>query len=66
MELNKLCFVFRAIRELATKALHNLTPRAPDYMANTGDDLVVILQIQLCLHELKCVLQMIKTDNRAK
>ncbi|KAI5607304.1 tubulin-specific chaperone D [Silurus asotus] len=24
-----------AIRELATKALHNLTPRAPDYMANT-------------------------------
>ncbi|MCI4391793.1 hypothetical protein PGIGA_G00138500 [Pangasianodon gigas] len=24
-----------AIRELATKALHNLTPQAPDYMANT-------------------------------
>ncbi|KAL2101636.1 hypothetical protein ACEWY4_003397 [Coilia grayii] len=24
-----------AIRELATKALHNLTPRAPEYMANT-------------------------------
>ncbi|KAK3511434.1 hypothetical protein QTP70_008480 [Hemibagrus guttatus] len=24
-----------AIRELASKALHNLTPRAPDYMANT-------------------------------
>ncbi|XP_062871978.1 tubulin-specific chaperone D [Trichomycterus rosablanca] len=25
----------RAIRELASKALHNLTPQAPDYMANT-------------------------------
>lgn len=25
----------RAIRELATKALHNLTPQAPDYMADT-------------------------------
>lgn len=25
-----------AIRELATKALHNLTPQAPDYMATTG------------------------------
>ncbi|KAM9493973.1 tubulin-specific chaperone D isoform 1-T4 [Clarias gariepinus] len=24
-----------AIRELATKSLHNLTPQAPDYMANT-------------------------------
>lgn len=24
------------IRELATKALHNLTPQAPDYMAATG------------------------------
>lgn len=24
------------IRELATKALHNLTPQVPDYMAATG------------------------------
>lgn len=31
--LHMLCSV---IRELATKALHNLTPQAPDYMASTG------------------------------
>lgn len=27
----------RVIRELATKALHNLTIQAPEYMANTGE-----------------------------
>lgn len=31
--MHVLCSV---IRELATKALHNLTPQAPDYMATTG------------------------------
>lgn len=28
--------VCSVIRELSTKALHNLTPQAPDYMAATG------------------------------
>lgn len=27
---------YSVIRELATKALHNITPQAPEYMANVG------------------------------
>lgn len=39
--LTKAVFAFiRVIRELATKALHNLTAQAPEYMANTGENSV--------------------------
>lgn len=31
-----LTLVFSVIRELSSRALHNLTPQAPDYMAETG------------------------------
>lgn len=30
------CVSHSAIRELSSKALHNLTPQAPDYMSSTG------------------------------
>lgn len=36
---------YRAIRELAAKALHNLTPFAPEYMANTGRVLLIIVDV---------------------
>ncbi|XP_076866238.1 tubulin-specific chaperone D isoform X2 [Brachyhypopomus gauderio] len=39
-----------AIRELATKALHNLTPCAPDYMANTVLPQLLAVATGLDLH----------------
>lgn len=37
--LTEAVFAFiRVIRELATKALHNLTVKSPEYMANTGEN----------------------------
>ncbi|XP_064170432.1 tubulin-specific chaperone D [Anguilla rostrata] len=38
------------IRELATKALHNLTPQAPDYMANTVLPQLLPMAIGLDMH----------------
>uniref|UniRef100_A0A8C2UFH5 Tubulin-specific chaperone D n=1 Tax=Coturnix japonica TaxID=93934 RepID=A0A8C2UFH5_COTJA len=39
-----------AIRELATKALHNLTPRAPEYMANVVLPRLLPLSVGIDLH----------------
>ncbi|KAM9745954.1 tubulin-specific chaperone D isoform 2-T2 [Menidia menidia] len=39
-----------AIRELATKALHNLTPQAPDYMATTILPHLLTMAIGIDLH----------------
>ncbi|KAM9843702.1 tubulin-specific chaperone D [Aulostomus maculatus] len=39
-----------AIRELATKALHNLTPQAPDYMATTVLPQLLPMAVALDLH----------------
>uniref|UniRef100_A0A3Q2QNL7 Tubulin-specific chaperone D n=1 Tax=Fundulus heteroclitus TaxID=8078 RepID=A0A3Q2QNL7_FUNHE len=39
-----------AIRELATKALHNLTPQAPDYMATTGKSNLLTTAVGVDLH----------------
>ncbi|XP_047427663.1 tubulin-specific chaperone D isoform X2 [Mugil cephalus] len=38
------------IRELATKALHNLTPQAPDYMATTVLPLLLPMAVGIDLH----------------
>ncbi|XP_023284046.1 tubulin-specific chaperone D-like [Seriola lalandi dorsalis] len=38
------------IRELATKALHNLTPQAPDYMATTVLPQLLPVAVGLDLH----------------
>ncbi|OXB81175.1 UNVERIFIED_CONTAM: hypothetical protein H355_005105, partial [Colinus virginianus] len=39
-----------AIRELSTKALHNLTPRAPEYMANVVLPKLLPLSVGIDLH----------------
>ncbi|KAF6727713.1 Tubulin-specific chaperone D [Oryzias melastigma] len=39
-----------AIRELATKALHNLTPQAPDYMASTVLPQLLKMAVGMDLH----------------
>ncbi|CAB1350258.1 unnamed protein product [Coregonus sp. 'balchen'] len=48
--LNNCYLTIRVIRELATKALHNLTPQAPDYMAATVMPQLLPVALGIDLH----------------
>uniref|UniRef100_A0A4W6FZD4 Tubulin-specific chaperone D n=1 Tax=Lates calcarifer TaxID=8187 RepID=A0A4W6FZD4_LATCA len=47
---NVISCLFVVIRELATKALHNLTPQAPDYMATTVLPQLLPMAVGIDLH----------------
>uniref|UniRef100_A0A8K9XXV8 Tubulin-specific chaperone D n=1 Tax=Oncorhynchus mykiss TaxID=8022 RepID=A0A8K9XXV8_ONCMY len=48
--LNNCYLSIRVIRQLATKALHNLTPQAPDYMATTVMPQLLPIALGIDLH----------------
>uniref|UniRef100_A0A3B5AMD7 Tubulin-specific chaperone D n=1 Tax=Stegastes partitus TaxID=144197 RepID=A0A3B5AMD7_9TELE len=48
--LNNCYLNISVIRELATKALHNLTPQAPDYMATTVLPQLLTMAVAMDLH----------------